>query len=266
MKYFAFNLDLEADHAGQVGRYGIFKSKEHIEKLLELLNNLNVKITVFVVGEIFELYPDIIKIFQKYNCEFEAHSYSHKPANGNSDEELSRAKSAYYSYFKKYPKGYRAPLGKISDKTIELLEKHDFIYDSSIFPSYYPNPFRYLLCNRQIHHYKNSNILEIPLTVVTPFRLMLSLSYIKLFGLKFYLKLFKYFKLPDIIIFNTHLHDFIVNEDSHGRLPVFWKFIYDRNKYKGIEFCMDFLKYIREKKYQFCHMSEIYGIYKKSGG
>lgn len=263
-KHFAFTLDLEADHAGPVRQYEIFKEPHKIEQVLSILNSIGVKITIFVVGEIFGRYPDIIKIFEKYDCEFEVHSYSHNVVNPHLEYEIERVKSAYFDYFNRYPTGYRAPLGKISSPAIALLEKHGFLYDSSIFPSYYPNPFRYLFHNRKIHYFNNSNIVEIPLTSITPFRLTLSLSYIKLLGLKFFLKLFQVFDLPDVICFSSHLHDFIISENSYNKLPYFWKFIYSRNKFSGIDFCIKFLKYIKQRDYQFCFMSDIYKLYKQS--
>lgn len=263
MKFLAFTLDLESDYAGQVNQYEIFKYPAKIEEVLARLHLLNVKITVFVVGEILEKYPHIVKLFKKYGCEFEVHSYSHKKDKVSLDEEIERAQLAYYNYFKQYPKGYRAPQGRISKEVIKLLEKKNFLYDSSIFPSYYPNPLRYLLRNKNIHCVKDSSIVEIPLTAVTPFRFTLSLSYIKLLGMRFYSNLFRFFNLPNFICFNVHLHDFIVVEDSYRRLPLFWKFVYGRNKFSGTNYCIRFLKYIKEQGYRFCFMSEVYDRYKK---
>ena len=264
MKTFAFTLDLEADHAGPVRRYGIFRENTaEIDDILSQLTALGVKITVFAVGEIFERFPDIIRKFEEHNCEFEIHSYTHKVGDFDLKEEITKAKEAYFTYFKRQPRGYRAPQGKISREAIRLLEKEGFLYDSSLFPSYYPNPFRYLFCNRDIHYYNGSNVLEIPLTAITPFRLTLSLSYIKLLGISFYFKLFRLFGLPDFICFNTHLHDFIINETSHRKLPPFWKFIYNRNKYCGLDYCLRFLKHIREEKYEFCFLSQIYNTHQQ---
>ena len=258
MKQFAFTLDLEAEHAGIVDQYEIFKDPSGIEAFLVAIQSTGAKITVFTVGEAFDRFPDIIKLFEKYDCEFEAHSYSHNINDPDSEDEIQKVKSAYFNYFGKYPIGYRAPQGRISRAGIEALEKNGFLYDSSIFPSYYPNPFKYLFSNRDLHFHEGSGLMEIPLTSITPFRLTLNISYIKLFSLEFFLKLCKMFELPDIINFNSHLHDFIVNENSYSKLPPFWKFIFGRNKYSGIDYCVKFLKYIKQEGYQFCYMSEIY--------
>jgi hypothetical protein len=222
------------------------------------LNSLDVKITVFTVGEIFELYPDVIKLFEKYGCEFEPHSYSHDFNHPDSESEIKKAGTAYHNYFKRHPRGYRAPRGKISDSGIKFLEKSGYLYDSSVFPSYFPNPFRYLFSDKAIHYYGNSGIMEIPFTSVSPLRLTLSISYIKLLGVNF----FKRLSLPDVICFGSHLHDFIHNENSFSRLPFVWKLIYSRNKLNGIDCCINFLKHVKLKGYQFCYMSELYELHK----
>lgn len=261
MKLFAFTIDLEADYGGVVNQYEIFKEPNKIEEVLSALNSLDVKITVFTVGEIFELFPDIIKIFEKYNCEFEVHSNSHNLNYPDSESEIENAKKGYFNYFNKYPIGYRAPQGRISSQGIKLLEKHGYLYDSSIFPSYFPNPFLYLFSKRHIHFFGNSNIMEIPLTSISPLRLTLSISYMKLFGVNFFTKL----SFPDVICFDSHLHDFIHNEKSFNTLPLFWKIIYSRNKYNGIDYCKKFLNQIKQEGFRFCYMSEIYKLHKKSG-
>lgn len=258
MKLFAFTLDLEADYAGVVNEYEIFKDPAKIEEVLSALKLLDVKTTVFIVGEILELFPDIIKIFEKYDCEFEPHSYSHDFTSPDSETEIEKSRKAYFNYFNRFPAGYRAPRGKITDSGIRLLEKHGFRYDSSIFPSYFPNPFSYLLSEKNVHYYGNSRIMEIPFTSVTPFRITLSVSYIKLLGVNF----FKRCSLPDTVCFDSHLHDFILNDNSFSKLPALWKLIYSRNKFRGIDYCVEFLKYVKQKGYRFCYMSEIYDMHK----
>ncbi|MCX5696518.1 MAG: polysaccharide deacetylase family protein [Candidatus Omnitrophica bacterium] len=263
MKNFAFTLDLEADYSGCVDEYGLFKEPEKIEELLRWLCASGVKITVFVVGEIFELYPEIVRIFENYGCEFEVHSYSHSTRGRDLADEIEKSRAAYFAYFKHYPRGYRAPQGRISSSAIRLLEKYGFLYDSSVFPSYYPDPLRYLFCERSAHYYDYADIMEIPITSATPFRLTLSVSYLKLLGFDFFLMLLLVFGLPDSVCFSAHLHDFIVCEDSYSRLAGFWKFIYGRNKYSGQDYTQLFLDFIRQKDYQFCFLSQVFESYKR---
>lgn len=229
-----------------------------MDHFLSTLSSYGVKVTVFTVGEIFELFPDVIKVFEKYNCEFEAHSYSHNFNIPDSESEIIKSKMSYYKYFKKYPTGYRAPRGKITDSGINFLSRHGFLYDSSLVPSYFPNPFKYLFKNREIHYYHDSSILEIPFTSLSPLRFTLSISYIKLLGLYYYLKL----SLPDIVCFGSHMHDFIINDNSFNKLPMIWKFIYSRNKYQGSDLCLKYMEHVRRQGYKFCFMSDIYNLHK----
>lgn len=259
LKLFAFTMDLEYEYHGVIDEYKIFEGLHKIEEVLSILSSHDVKITVFVVGEIFERHPEVIRLFEKYDCEFEAHSYTHDFDEPDSEAEIVNARKAYFNYFKSDPKGYRAPRGKITDSGVAHLKRQGFLYDSSIFPSYFPNPFRYLLKNKKIHYYKDTGIMEIPISTVSPVRLTLSISYIKLLGINFFLRQ----SMPDVICFDTHLHDLIVDESSFKKLPFIWKLIYSRNKHSGTEFCVKFLEHIRQSGYQFCYMSELYNLHKK---
>ncbi len=266
MKRFAFTIDLEADYAGFVDKNNILNDLGAIENLLSTLTSFGTKITAFTVGSLFETHPEVIELFAKYKCEFEAHSYSHDFKNPDSETEVINSREAYYNYFKKYPTGYRSPRGIITPEGIKNLEKHGFQYDSSIFPSYFPNPFRYLFSQKTVHYHSGSNIMEIPFSSISPMRLTLSISYIKLFGVDFFIHLSRHCSLPDVLCFDSHLHDFITSEPSFNKLSSFWKLIYGRNKYKGTEYCMRFLEHILSMGYTFCYMSEIYESHKKLQG
>ncbi len=259
MKLFAFTLDLESDYAGNMDEDEIINDISAIDDLLSALHSLDIKITVFAVGKIIELYPDVIKTFEKYNCEFEAHSYSHDFSKPDSEHEIEKVKAAYFNYFGRYPIGYRAPRGLISPSGINALEKHGFSYDSSVFPSYFPNPFKYLFSPKEVHYHAGTNIMEIPFTSVSPLRLTLSISYIKLFGTNLFTKV----SLPDIICFDSHLHDFIIKDKSFSKLPLIQRILYSRNRDRGIEKCLEFLKHIKQNGYEFCYMSDIYNLHKK---
>ncbi len=260
MKLFAFSIDLEPDYASIINRYDIFRDTARIEELLSALTSMNIKITIFVLGEILEMFPDAIRVFEKYGCEFGLHGYSHK-LDTPIESEIKKGKAAFFEYFGKYPTGYRALRGKMTDKGIDILEKEGFLYDATIYPSFFPDPARGLFQDKNIHYYGNSNIMEIPCASVTPFRITFSISFMKLIGLGFYLKR----AMPDIISFETHMHDYIIDEDSFGKLSPLWRRIYGRNKYKGLEFTVQLVKHLRREGYRFCYMSEIYEMHKREG-
>ena len=261
-RYFALTLDLESGISGVLkDEYSVLKKPEKIEKLLDFFKKENVKISVFVVGEILEKFPEIISIFRKYDCEFHCHSYSHQGKFADSEREIIKSSEAYSRFFKKDPIGYRAPQGRISKKGIQLLDKHGFKFDSSVFPSYYPNPFKYLFKSKEIHGHKGFSIIEIPATPVSPLRFILSISYIKLLGYKTYEILIKMFRLPGIVVFGSHLHDFFLDIDTFKKLPLFWRMIYSRNRNKGPIFLKKIIDLFRERGYKFVYISEIYSDY-----
>lgn len=264
---FALTLDLESAVSGVLSReYDIFQNPAPIEELLAWLRQEGVKPSVFVVGEIFETYPRIIGLFEKYGCEFHCHSYSHDPAAADSEEEIVRVKALYTDFFKREPLGYRAPQGRITHQGIKSLEKHGFKFDSSLVPSYYPNPLKYLFKNRRVHRCKDSNIVEIPLTSISPFRLSFGISYIKLLGLSTYRFLLNVFKIPDTVVFCCHLHDFFLTEAAFDRLPRFWKIIYGRSRHRGITFLKKIIDDFKQRGYAFVWMSDIYRDYIEKTG
>ena len=258
-KYFALTLDLESEISGVLAdEYSIFKNPDRIEKLLSFLKEEDVKLSVFVVGEILNKFPEIVTLFKSYPCEFHCHSFSHHGNMADSEAEIIKSKKAYSGFFKKNPIGYRAPQGKISDRGIHLLEKHGFKFDASIFPSYYPNPFKYIFKNREVHPHSSSNIIEIPFTSITPLRLTFSISYVKLLGFKAYQILLELFKLPKTIVFGSHLHDFLITSKTLKKLPLFWKIIYNRNRFNGKQFLKKIIDLFKKKGYKFVYMSDIY--------
>ena len=264
-KYFAFTLDLESDHGGLLDKeHGSLESPERIEPLLEMLAEERVKLSVFVVGEVLQKFPRVIELFRRYGAEFHGHSYSHNPHAADSMEEIFKCKEVYERYFQAPPLGYRAPLGKISDQGIAHLEKAGFQFDASVFPSFFPNPFKYLFFPRKPHLYRNTSVVEIPNSSLTPLQLTFSISYIKLLGFRLYRTLMAFWKIPDVLVFGCHLHDFLPHPQAIRRLPLFWRLIYSRNRMKGMEYTRRLIRLFREKGYTFVYMSQINTMFRSA--
>ncbi len=255
---FALTLDLEKDFSGAlVDADKILRSHPHITQLLELLQAEEVKLSVFVVGELLEAYSDVIGLFQHYDCEFHCHSFSHQSPHSNSEEDVSRCRDAFIDHFQSAPLGYRAPDGRINSEGIQNLEKYGFKFDSSFFPSYYPNPAKYLFKTRKPHRLKGTQLLELPNTSFSPLRIMLSISYVKMLGMAGFRRLLRVSSLPEVVVFGSHLHDFFADKEMLQQLPRVWKLIYSRNAEKGLKYLTDTLRYFRDKGYRFEYMSEI---------
>lgn len=264
-KAVAVTLDLESDHSGLLkDEYRIFNDRERIKELLEYFKKEGVKLSLFVVGELLEKYPEMVKLYTEYECEFHCHSYTHDPNAADSEEEITKSKAAFVKFFNKEPLGYRAPLGKISDRGIETLGKNGFVFDASIFPTYFPNPFKYIHKKKYIHNYNGSKMVEIPSTPISPLRLAFSLSYIKLLGYRAFQFLFNISRLPGSMVFVCHLHDCFTQAEQVKKLSYFWQRIYSRNRDKGLEYLARMIGELKDRGYSFCYISDLYKSYKSN--
>jgi peptidoglycan/xylan/chitin deacetylase (PgdA/CDA1 family) len=258
-RLFAMTLDLESDFSGALHReYALLRQPQRVERLLGGLKERGVPLSAFVVGELLERFPELIELFVNYGTEFHCHSYGHDPEDTDSGAEIKRARDAYVQYFGSSPLGYRAPDGRISRDGIAQLGAHGFKFDASIFPSYYPNPFKYLFRRSQPHFFGDTQVVEIPNTPVSPLRIMLSLSYIKLLGIRPYIRLLRWSRLPETAVFGSHLHDFFTDSEALSRMPRFWRMVYGRNRDRGLDFLDDILDFFQGEGYSFVTMSEVY--------
>ena len=182
----AVSIDLEFWYSGEpFSNYLKDKVDTQIEDstdfLLALLNKYNVRATFFVLGELAEGYPSLIKMIHKQGHEISSHGYSHKKLymlNKDSfEKELKKSIEILESITGEKPIGFRAPNFSLDNSTkwvFRTLEKYGFKYDSSIFPiktQFYGVP------NAPLEPYKlsmdditkiddNSKIIEFPLSVV----------------------------------------------------------------------------------------------------
>ena len=100
--------------------------------------------------------------------------------------------------------------------------------------------------------------MELPFAVVSPMGLIFSQSYIKFLGFHVYRSLVSIFRLPNIVIFDSHLHDFIIDDDSFDTLPSKYKLFYRRNKRYGRQLFIKTIRLLKRKNYIFVTMSELY--------
>lgn len=260
-KIACITLDLEPDHAGCISQvqHSCWEPQK-IKKLIDLLKKHKVPLSVFVVAKSLEKNKKTIGLFQKYNCEFYLHSFSHNIKEPDSTPEIKKAKEAFRKFFGENPKGYRAPLGLITDSGLKALAKQGFEFDASIIPSFWPSP-KYLKYSK--YPFYVGRLSEIPFSTISPVRFVVALSWIKLFGPKFYKFLFSNFAAPNPLIFAFHLHDLFVSF-AYDKLPLRWKLIYARNKEKGLETLDSFLSFLEGQGYTFSTLKEIVRDYKNS--
>jgi len=100
--------------------------------VLKILKESNTKATFFVVAEIYDWYPELIRKIKKEGHEIGLHTYSHKKLTSKEilESELEKSKK-FIKEFK--PKGFRAPQIYLKKEYLPILKKFGFEYDSSTY-------------------------------------------------------------------------------------------------------------------------------------
>jgi len=251
-KFAAISLDLESDHAGRIPESFEGWEISKISRLFKLLEKYQVVLNIFVVGNTLEKNRRIIKFIFNKKVKFYLHSFSHNLSDPDSKIEIRKGIKEFHKFFKKRPVGYRAPEGRISREGIIALKQNGFLFDSSVFPSFFPN-LRYFFYPRNIYS-PIEKFTEIPITTIGKLRMIFSLSWVKLFGWRIYHFLITKYRLPNNVLFNFHLHDLYMLSCTK-KLPLFWKIVYMRNRSKGIKYLEKTLKFLRDNNYKFVDLN-----------
>jgi peptidoglycan/xylan/chitin deacetylase (PgdA/CDA1 family) len=238
------SLDLEPDHAGRAPVSYEGWEPARLDALCGLLADHGASLTVFVVAESLAAQPKAVQRLADGGAEFHLHSYSHDLAQPDSADEIEKGSAAFTAFFGRAPEGYRAPEGRISPQGWQRLDAAGFAFDSSIFPSFWPRP-RYLQYQPAPFRPTGCKLVELPISTLTPMRLIVSLSWMKLLGWPVYQRLLSG-PLPEPLVFDMHLHDL-------WRLPAFdrltgpWKAIYSRNADQGLSMLESFLGLLKTR-------------------
>ena len=151
---------------------------ESLYPVLHLLDNHNVKATFFILGCVAEKYPRVIEELYQKGHEIASHAYSHQTLGKLGKEGFKKEIEMSLDLLGSYnPIGFRAPSFSANNTTLwylDILEKHGFVYDSSIFPV---NMILYGVPDAPLWKYKPSRgniamndpdgpIIEFPLSVV----------------------------------------------------------------------------------------------------
>jgi len=110
-------------------------------RLLELLGDLNLHGTFFVLGWVAERFPGLVREIAAGGHELACHSYWHrliyKLDRAEFREDTRRAKDVIEQAAGQAVYGYRAPTYSVIDRSVwalEILAELGFTYDSSIYP------------------------------------------------------------------------------------------------------------------------------------
>ncbi|MCX6353711.1 MAG: polysaccharide deacetylase family protein [Candidatus Aureabacteria bacterium] len=257
-KIACFTLDLEADYAGMPSKES-FDSLDRTEKFEEMVTKYGLKLTTFVTGAILDRHHPVLDRLKALGSRFETHTYSHplKKPPREKIADIERGIEAYEHYFGERPTGYRAPQGIISMDEIRFLSEQGLLYSSSIFPAYLPGRYNNLRFPTQPFIYRETGLLEIPLSVIPWIRFPVTASHVNLFSSTLYMLLMRVLGCPRLLNICMHLYDFCAVPAYH-MLPLKEKIGYSRTHRRGNKFS-DFeilVRYLISNGYQFAYLGE----------
>jgi len=256
-KIACITLDFEKDYGDRIGEFNILSNKKEITELAQFLQELQIPLSLFITTNVLEKYPSSFEVAKSIGKDFHSHSHTHNTKNPDSVFEIEKSKKVFSKYFNTNPLGYRAPQGVLKNGDIEELCKKGYKFSSSLFPSFRPGKYNNLFSPINPIIYTNGFI-EIPFSVIKKIRYTFSLSYIKLLGFQVSRLLVKIFGLPNIVVFDSHLHDFITNEKSFHSLPLHIKFAYSIRRDKGEQYLLNVVKLLKSMGYEFLTITELY--------
>lgn len=136
---FFLTLDLEEwYHLEYFQKYNPEKKPLMVNNLtpfLDLLDKHNIKITVFVLGELIDTHKDLIKEISQKGHEIAIHGWDHNllVSKKTTDfiSEILRTKKCLESIINKPVTGYRAPCFSLNNEKLDALQKIGIKYDSS---------------------------------------------------------------------------------------------------------------------------------------
>jgi len=149
---------------------------KNMSAILDILARTETKATFFILGEIAEKFPGLIKTIDSSGHEIGIHGYRHDQVFRLKPSELAdglkKAKDLTENIIGHKVFGFRAPAFSINGKTswaLDVIAGCGFDYDSSIFPSVssrYGWPgFSKDIC--KVNLAEGESLIEVPLSVVT---------------------------------------------------------------------------------------------------
>jgi peptidoglycan/xylan/chitin deacetylase (PgdA/CDA1 family) len=116
-------------------------------RILKLLERRGLPSTWFVPGYTAATYPDLVRAVAAAGHEIGNHGWSHVPpallSREDEEAELVKTNTLLQELTGRAPRGYRSPSWDLSPHTIMLLERHGFMYDSSMMgDDFTPYPAR----------------------------------------------------------------------------------------------------------------------------
>lgn len=267
-------LDVEADHHDLTPQrhYEALEHEPTWQWLLEFSRARGLPWTVFVVGELLESRPGLAERLAATGWELGLHSYSHDPRQPDTLEEIRRGKAAFRAAFGRDPVGYRAPVGRITPAGLARLRAEGFQYDASVFPTWHPGKANRLAwptqptlvdaAGRPVPRNGKAEataacLVEVPFAVLPRVRLIVSVSFLRLLGLRVYAPLLDRLGLGPVAVIDCHMHDLAPAPSAFAQLPRFWQGVYSRRLGQGPSLLAWLVDWLAAAGYQFRTVGEV---------
>jgi peptidoglycan/xylan/chitin deacetylase (PgdA/CDA1 family) len=142
MSLWIANFQTDSPNALSRGEFG---GRVGAPRLLDLLAARGIRSTWFIPGHTAEAFPDVCRRIAAEGHEIGHHGYCHEnPRRLEPEQEervIERGIACLEAITGQPPVGYRSPSGSFTQRTLELLHRHGFVYDSSMmaddFTPYY---------------------------------------------------------------------------------------------------------------------------------
>jgi len=110
-----------------------------LKSILNLFERYHMNSTFFVLGEIAQIFPEVVEEIYDLGHEVASHGYFHvdltKISLGTLEETERKNRSILARITGEVPMGFRAPFARINPAIISMLSKIGYVYDSSVVPS-----------------------------------------------------------------------------------------------------------------------------------
>lgn len=205
-------------------------SSDNVLRLLDLLDEISIRTTMFIQGKFAKQFPKIVKKISMRGHEVASHGFNHTEVfNQTKDEfksDVLSTKKLLEDLIGRKVIGYRAPDFSIVKRTLwalEILSEVGYEYDSSIFPILHP---RYGIAKFPIGP---SNIklrgikllTEFPIATINIFGKNLPVGgggYLRLIPGLIYLMIARRVVRKNLFVFYSHPYEF--NPDEFSRMEI----------------------------------------------
>ena len=131
------NRNPELENQPSVMSMGEFGPSVAVPRILNLLDDLDIKATFFVPGWVAERHEGAVRDVASRGHEIAHHGYKHEPPatlSGEGEEAaiLDKGLEILERITGERPLGYRSPSWELSAKSLDLLKERGFVYDSSL--------------------------------------------------------------------------------------------------------------------------------------